>query len=234
LKERVSRQAIVGGAYLAFVLDWRGLSSANILLYLPAPFLIWAALRFGPLETSAASFVVSMMVTFGALYGRGPFAATSSDSVVLAVQLFLLVPSIVILFLAVLGQQQRQTHAALKESELRFRSLVDAAPVMVWMSDTAGLCTFVNKHWLDFTGVPLESQLGEAWLERVHPEDRDSGQDRTPSGVSGAEEPDIGIQASTIRRRASLATRQRFSPIRIGWNLSWAHRKLHRHLTSQR
>ena len=165
--------AIVGGAYLAFVLDWRGLSSANILLYLPAPFLIWAALRFGPLETSAASFVVSMMVTFGALFGRGPFAATSSDSVVLAVQLFLLVPSIVILFLAVLGQQQRQTHAALKESELRFRSLVDAAPVMVWMSDTAGLCTFVNKHWLDFTGVPLESQLGEAWLERVHPADRD-------------------------------------------------------------
>jgi signal transduction histidine kinase len=122
---------LVSAAYVAFVLDWRGLNSLNVLLYLPSPFLIWAAVRFGPLGASAASFAVSMMVTFGATFGRGPFAATASDSVVLSVQLFLLVPSIAILFLAVLGEQQRQTHSALRESELRFRSLVDSAPVMV-------------------------------------------------------------------------------------------------------
>ena len=122
---------LISAAYVAFVLDWRGLNSLNVLLYLPSPFLIWAAVRFGPLGASAASFAVSMMVTFGAPFGRGPFAATASDSVVLSVQLFLLVPSIAILFLAVLGEQQRQTHSALRESELRFRSLVDSAPVMV-------------------------------------------------------------------------------------------------------
>jgi PAS domain S-box-containing protein len=162
---------LITGAYVAFVLDWRGLSSLNFLLYLPAPFLIWAAVRFGPLGASGASFVASMMVTFGAVFGRGPFAATASDAVVLSVQLFLLVPSIAILFLAVLGQQQRQTYSALRESELRFRSLVDTAAVMVWMSDTSGLRTFLNKPWLDFTGLPLESQLGEGWQERVHPDD---------------------------------------------------------------
>jgi len=164
--------SLLAAAYVAFILEWRGLNSLNLLLYLPAPFLIWAAVRFGPLGASAASFVVSMMVTFGAAFGRGPFAATSSDAVVLSVQLFLLVPSIAILFLAVVGQQQRQTHSALRESELRFRSLVDAAPVMVWMCDTNGFCTFLNKRWLDFTGMPLESQLGKGWLERVHPVDR--------------------------------------------------------------
>lgn len=163
---------LITGAYVAFVLDWRGLSTLNSLLYLPAPFLIWAAIRFGPLGASGASFVVGMMVTFGAMFGRGPFAATASDSVVLSVQLFMLVPSITILFLAVLSQQQRETHSALRESELRFRSLVDTAPVMVWMADASGLRTFLNRPWLDFTGVPLENQLGEGWLECVHPVDR--------------------------------------------------------------
>jgi PAS domain S-box-containing protein len=163
---------LIAGAYVAFNTDWSSLRNPGFLLYLPTPFLIWAAVRFGPLGTSSALFVVSMMVTFGGVYGRGPFAATASDAVVLSVQLFLLVPSIAILFLAVLGQQQRQTHSALRESELRFRSLVDTAPVMVWMSDTNGMCTFVNKPWLDFTGLPLESQLGEGWLDSVHPIDR--------------------------------------------------------------
>src|SRR5262249_45863352 len=56
--------------------------------------------------------------------------------------------------------------------EKRFRSLVDAGPVMVWMSGPDGLCSFFNKPWLDFTGRPMASQLGSGWIESVHPEDR--------------------------------------------------------------
>jgi len=44
---------------------------------------------------------------------------------------------------------------------------------VLFRSDTNGLRTFLNKAWLDFTGMSLESQLGEGWLERLHPVDRD-------------------------------------------------------------
>src|SRR5947207_3360038 len=40
----------------------------------------------------------------------------------------------------------------LRESEARFRTVADAAPVMIWMSGTDKLCNFFNKGWLDFTG----------------------------------------------------------------------------------
>jgi len=59
----------------------------------------------------------------------------------------------------------------LRESEERFRTVADAAPVMIWMSGTDKLCTFFSKGWLDFTGRSLEQELGNGWAEGVHRED---------------------------------------------------------------
>lgn len=59
----------------------------------------------------------------------------------------------------------------MRDSEAHFRTLMDAAPVMIWMSDTARLCTFFNKRWLDFTGRSLDQEIGNGWSEGVHPED---------------------------------------------------------------
>lgn len=53
-----------------------------------------------------------------------------------------------------------------------FRAVADAAPVLIWMSGPDKGCTFFNRQWLDFTGVPQEQQLGQGWLKLVHPEDR--------------------------------------------------------------
>jgi len=62
---------------------------------------------------------------------------------------------------------------ALKESERRFRLLADTAPVLIWMADANGQCTFVNQPWLDFTGRTLDSQVGEGWTGSVHAGDRE-------------------------------------------------------------
>src|SRR6266496_3577846 len=61
----------------------------------------------------------------------------------------------------------------LRESEERFRTVANAAPVLIWMSGPDKLCTFFNKGWLDFTGRTLEQELGNGWADGVHREDLD-------------------------------------------------------------
>ena len=54
-----------------------------------------------------------------------------------------------------------------------FRMLADRAPVMLWVVDTEGYATFLNKRWLSFTGKTASEVTGHGWVECLHQDDRD-------------------------------------------------------------
>jgi PAS domain S-box-containing protein len=64
----------------------------------------------------------------------------------------------------------------LRESEQRFRNMADNAPVMLWVTNEHGLCTYLNKTWYAVTGQTLEEAEGLGWLEATHPEDRENAE----------------------------------------------------------
>jgi len=66
---------------------------------------------------------------------------------------------------------RQRSSRALQESENRFRTVVDSAPVLIWMAGTDTLCNFFNQPWLDFTGRTLDQEQGNGWAEGVHPDD---------------------------------------------------------------
>jgi PAS domain S-box-containing protein len=68
--------------------------------------------------------------------------------------------------------ERRDADRAVRESEERFRRMADSAPVMVWLSGADGRRSYVNQRWLDFTGRPLDQEMGDSWIARVHPEDQ--------------------------------------------------------------
>ena len=68
--------------------------------------------------------------------------------------------------------KHKESKDSLQESEQRFHTMADHAPVMLWVSGTDTMRNFVNQSWLNFIGRNLEEELGWCWLEQIHPEDQ--------------------------------------------------------------
>ena len=67
---------------------------------------------------------------------------------------------------------RKAADAALRESEERFRNLADHAPVMMWVTDPSGYCTYLNRRWYEFTGQSVPEAEGVGWLDATHPGDK--------------------------------------------------------------
>jgi len=63
--------------------------------------------------------------------------------------------------------------AALKHSNLRFDTLVEAIPQIVWSTDKDGKHDYFNRRWVEFTGIPPSAIKPDLWAQLVHPDDLD-------------------------------------------------------------
>ncbi|WP_375270428.1 PAS domain S-box protein [Sphingomonas sp.] len=62
---------------------------------------------------------------------------------------------------------------ALRESERRFQTLADLAPVGIFRTDTRGGLTYANRAWYALAGLTENQASGDGWAAAVHPGDRD-------------------------------------------------------------
>lgn len=146
-------------------------SRSPALFYTLVPFLLWSALRFGCIGASTSLVTVSFLSIWGAVHGRGPFSSLVPLTEPLPLQMFLVFTSITFLVLAAVSEEHKQAGHEVRESEERFRRVANTAPVMIWMAGTDRRCTYVNQRWVEFTGRPLESELGVGWTEGIHNDD---------------------------------------------------------------
>lgn len=65
---------------------------------------------------------------------------------------------------------EKEAESRMKTSESRFRTLADNISQLVWILDEHGNYIWVNKQWVDYTGVSLEEMQNDALLKILHPE----------------------------------------------------------------
>ncbi|MCU7937163.1 MAG: transporter substrate-binding protein, partial [Candidatus Thiodiazotropha sp. (ex Dulcina madagascariensis)] len=68
--------------------------------------------------------------------------------------------------------RRKQIEEQLRESEKRFRALVSAAPMGIYLIDPKGKCTYVNTRWCEMAGMTPDEAHGDGWRDAIHPDDR--------------------------------------------------------------
>jgi PAS domain S-box-containing protein len=69
-------------------------------------------------------------------------------------------------------EEHRKKQESVRKSEERFRTMANTVPVLIWTTDADKLCTYVSQTWLDLTGRIFEEELGNGWVDDIHPSDR--------------------------------------------------------------
>ncbi|PYK67457.1 MAG: hypothetical protein DME50_02450 [Verrucomicrobia bacterium] len=147
----------------------------SALLYLPLPFLIWAAVRFGSRGASAAICTVGFLAIWSAGHGYGPFSTRSAEENALSIQMFLIVMSVPLMLLAAVIEERSKGETTLREREERISLAAESADLAFWTIN------FERKEsWMSDNGRaifnfgPDEPLSRELFLSRVHPEDRNA------------------------------------------------------------
>ena len=68
---------------------------------------------------------------------------------------------------------RKRAEAALRESEGRLRSLTEALPQLIWTSAPDGDCDYLNRQWVEYTGVADDVLRKDRCAAVLHPDDRD-------------------------------------------------------------
>jgi PAS domain S-box-containing protein len=162
--------ALILASYSAFRMNSGDTMFTEPACYAPIPLLFWAAVRFGMLGASISMLIVEFFSLVPAFHGHTHPAWESGHMLALRDLMFLAGGPFYLV--AILSEQKKGVELSLIESENRFRTIADTAPVMLWTADTSKGCDFVNRGWLEFTGHSLEQETGSGWAHTLHPEDR--------------------------------------------------------------
>ncbi len=199
---------LAGAAWVVFL--------GNVpLAFAVIPPLVWAALRFGRRGAATASVAISLIALYGTLREGGPFAGDSINETLLVLQLFVAVVTLTALVLAAGTRERQRVELDLLQSrgELeeqvrkRTASLADAVEKLQKsrsvLSDAQKVAHIGSWEWdilanrvawsdelYRIYGLEPESVeiTYESYIERVHPEDRDSAASSIRAALEETEE----------------------------------------------
>ena len=144
--------------------------------YLLFPFVIWAALRFGPRGASLMTLAVAGAAVWQTVQGGSPFVSATETRTLFGVACYLAIVAVTGLVLAAAVRWERlQATRALSQSQERLRQALDAARMGIWVWSVEDNTLSWDENLRQLYGLGPHDQVStyEEFLDRVHPQDRE-------------------------------------------------------------
>ncbi len=116
---------------------------------------------------------------------------------------------------------ERQRDALLK-SEKELRDVIDTIPATVWTTRPDGSNTYVNKHFVEYSGLSAEQATEAGWKAAVHPDDLERQMGKWMDAVATGKplESEVRLRAADGQYRWQLDQWSPFSTMKMETSLS--------------
>jgi PAS domain S-box-containing protein len=162
---------LVGGTLISFN-SWFVYGIQNYpLAYLPFPFLVWGALRFGQRGAATGTLLVSALAIYSLVRGIGPFVTISEKDSLMLIGSYIGILAVTNMLLAAAAAERRAAERAVSESEKRFRAVVEDQTDLICRFKPDGLLTFVNEAFCRFHGKRSDELIGANFFRAFSEED---------------------------------------------------------------
>ncbi|MPZ43274.1 MAG: PAS domain S-box protein [Betaproteobacteria bacterium] len=203
----IAERAIVyAGTLVVSVLVFSGrlapAMSAETLPYALFPFTFWAALRLGLRDTSTVLLICGGIAIWFHAMGMGPFimpsiAPEQTFAQFGSLYLFLGVLCVTSLLAAAAQGEREGAQTQVRESEQRYRMLIEGMNEGVNITDAAARMAFVSDRFCEMTGYARAELIGRTGEVLAVPEMQESWRESHRSRESGRAEP----HALVLKRR---------------------------------
>jgi PAS domain S-box-containing protein len=143
------------------------------LAYLPYPFLVWGALRFGQRGATTGTLLVSSVAIYQLLQGRGPFLAATEKESLMLIGSYIGILAFTNMLLAAAAAEKLNAQRAVSQSEERYRGVVENQTQMICRFTKDGQISFVNDAYCRFQAKARSELIGSPFLDAFAPEDRE-------------------------------------------------------------
>ena len=143
-----------------------------VLFYLPIPFLIWGAVRFGPGGAALTLIIVAVVATASVVGGTPLLVSVPVVPSLLSLQLAILSLATPTLILAAIVRERERGYTQLRAAQARVHMATRAGHVYVMERDDATGRIIADPGIVELLGVGADALRSlDDFLSRVHPDD---------------------------------------------------------------
>jgi len=158
-----------------------------------------------PIETRAGRAVGTCAMYFTKPREAGPHDLALGDVITQA--------AAIIMSRHIEARERARAEEALRESEQRFRGLVEGLAQAVWETDAAGAVTADSPGWRAYTGQTMEEWLAHGWVNALHPDDREPAERQWREAVAAGRAVDAEFRVRHAGNKSYQWTNVRAVPL---------------------